>query len=569
LFALSDDGVLTFGRDDKARLWGLDGNLRSTLDVGQANSASFSPDGRLIAIGTQTGTVSLWDATSGQQVTAIQAHTGYVHMVAFGQDGRTFVTGGEDGQAIMWDTTGAQVSRLLGHRSEIRTVAISPDSTTVLTAGLDDDAILWRRDGTIRFTLHGHTAAINAARFNPDGSRVVTASVDGTARIWDVQTGVAVALLAGHGGEVLDARYSPDGARVATSSFDGSTRLWDTAREEPTGIVHFEGDPPADLLALGQGLTLGAPWLALHTPIAFSALRSTAAWVTSDGVFVLLDATGTRVRPHPAPEEPPSSIAFSPDGASLVSSGEHGIELWSVADGHRVADRRANGMNRVVYSASGRLLAIASEDRAYVLDAASLDPLTEVHRGEPVSDVAFSPDDRRLVTASNDHTVRVWDARDGKELVRLPHEGAIWTARFSPNGEQVVTAGQDGARIWDTRAPLLVGTLEGHAGIVTSASYSDDGLFVVTTSYDKTARLWDARTQRHLMTFVHPDRLVDARFAHDGVHLLTERVDGGLEIWSIPKDTRSSVEVQRFVRCSVSVAGVDGLPRRTQATGSR
>jgi WD40 repeat protein len=107
---------------------------------------------------------------------------------------------------------------------------------------------------------------------------------------------------------------------------------------------------------------------------------------------------------------------------------------------------------------------------------------------------AFSPNGKRIVTASADHTARVWETSTGRLLATLSaHTARVNYAAFSPDGERIVTASQDNtARIWNTRSGLLLGTLTGHTDQIYTARFSPDGRRIVTASSDNTARIFFA-----------------------------------------------------------------------------
>jgi WD40 repeat protein len=110
-----------------------------------------------------------------------------------------------------------------------------------------------------------------------------------------------------------------------------------------------------------------------------------------------------------------------------------------------------------------------------------------------VHSAQFSPDGKRVVTASYDNTARVWDAQTGQPLTEpFKHTGPVSFAQFSPDGKRVVTASDDNtARVWDARTGQPLTEPLKYAGKVTSAQFSPDGKRVVTASGDTTARVWD------------------------------------------------------------------------------
>nr|NCR75131.1 hypothetical protein [Microcystis aeruginosa K13-06] len=121
------------------------------------------------------------------------------------------------------------------------------------------------------------------------------------------------------------------------------------------------------------------------------------------------------------------------------------------------------------------------------------------HQGYVIT-AAFSPDGKRIVTASWDKTARVWDAETGREIASLNgHQNTVITAAFSPDGKRIVTASWDNTgRVWDAETGREIASLNGHQGYVITAAFSPDGKRIVTASSDKTGRVWDAETGREI-----------------------------------------------------------------------
>jgi WD40 repeat protein len=189
-----------------------------------------------------------------------------------------------------------------------------------------------------------------------------------------------------------------------------------------------------------------------------------------------------------------------------------------------------------VYSPDGTRILSASRDKSIrIWDARTgLQLAVLLGHSDRVIFAAYSPDGARIVSASRDKTARVWDARSGAQLLVLNgHDAVVTFAGYSPNGTRIVTSSVDkSTRIWDARTGAPLAILKGHGNIVTSAVYSPDGTRILTASIDKTARIWDARTGAALSVLSGQEKGITAAvYSADGSRIATSANDGTVRIW--------------------------------------
>ncbi|MBM4040625.1 MAG: hypothetical protein FJ290_19130, partial [Planctomycetes bacterium] len=189
-------------------------------------------------------------------------------------------------------------------------------------------------------------------------------------------------------------------------------------------------------------------------------------------------------------------------------------------------------------------------------------PVTDPIRHEgAVNSAVFSPDGKRIVTASGDSTARVWDAQTGRPLCEpMKHEAGVASAAFSPDGSRIVTLSVWTARVWDAQTGKpLAGPMK-HEGWVTSAVFSPDSKRIVTTSHDDTARVWDAQTGKRLAEVMkHWNSVLSAAFSPDAKRILTTSVDDTTRVWDAETGAPLAAPMKHRGRVESAVFSPDGI----------
>ena len=475
-FAPDGRQAVTAGRDHTARLWNLADGTSSELTEGHdylAMRAAFFPDGKQILTAAFDSTILKWDCATGGQVPFAQASrlqdAGRDGVMALSHTARWLLTGSDDNTAKVWNPdTGEQLQVLEGHRDRVTAVAFSPDERLACSGDARGCCLLWRwQDATARweqaFELVGHRPGfrIQAAAFTPDGQGLLTASDDHTVAHWDVATGQERkdrALLHPDGVAQLD--LSPDGRWALTGCNDRSVRLWDVAgvqaRVLDDGTGH-QGNEKVDAVDFApDGRTALVLWAAAQTIDVYR-------WPAGP-TLASAPARDAWQRPFGAL----SSARFAPNGTQLLTVGGERARLWDLT--------------------------------------AELAPVMTFSPHGAVASARYSPDGRYLVTSDLSGDVKIWDLTTAPPAVALrierPHDGqAVRVALFSPQQaaagqpRQLLTAGDDQkAKLWQVDLAAgqaqLHATWSGHTGPLRNAAFSPAGVWAITTSDDRTARLW-------------------------------------------------------------------------------
>jgi WD40 repeat protein len=207
---------------------------------GAVMSVSYSPDGRILATGSNDATVRLWDVAARRSIARLPAEPGWMNAVAFSRDGRIVAAVSAEGNHVdLWDIASRRKAAIIGLSSvDASCLALSPDGK-LLAVG--DDQGIHVVDMTTRKTrglLKGHVGGAGSIAFTPDSKTLASGSGDGTTRIWNLDLMAEVAALRAQAQGVSFIAFSHDGNLLATGGNDGTVRLWEAAPFSETDSRH-------------------------------------------------------------------------------------------------------------------------------------------------------------------------------------------------------------------------------------------------------------------------------------------------------------------------------------------
>lgn len=357
-------------------------------------TASFSPNGDLVATWGRTKRgAQLWQPLGTRLLavlrTSFQANGVPLRLPAvISSDGALIAMAGLHDQVEVWDTRHTRrVSSLRGSTGFVSSIVFDARGELTAAASFDGAVRLWRvADGRLLYTFRGHDGRVGGVALSPDGKLLASAGEDGTARIGRVDTGELVRVVHVDDSTVNSVSFSPDGRSLVTAGGDGAARVWSTRDWQQVAKL---APTHSDASVLQASFSRDGRFVA-----TLDKGGNARIWRSSGGKPIRVLANV-------------GSIAFSPDGAQLITGGgDATARILGVNDGAEppgVLRGHTNTVSGAHFGQAGDLIVTAGLDgTARVWQAATEGTVTVVRpSASPVVD-AMLVADGRLVTVSKD-----------------------------------------------------------------------------------------------------------------------------------------------------------------------
>jgi WD40 repeat protein len=594
LLTPSQTEAVSAGADGTARVWDLEiGDCLLVIEghTGGITDMAITADGSLLITASEDGTARASELEQGQCLRVLAGHEGPINALALDPFGRFIVTGGSDGTVRVWDLASARVLHVLNAPQGATTLALSPCTRYLLVGCVDFSVRVFDiLSGQSMGTLLGHTRWISAVAFTQDGKRAVTAAHDGALRVWSLRSGRCSAVMEGHSGRINSMDVSLDGRLAATGGEDGIACVWDLKtgtclkklESHTSWITHVEFYSKGQRLLTTSGDGTAIAWsvdsgevvkvLEGHSGAVLNAVVTRrgrfAVSASDDGSVRVWDFSASSTH-TPKWHEGHIRALTAKDGLIVATAGDDCLaRLWDsplgeyrgLLKGHAIPIRWAQ------FSQDGTRLVTASPDRQVcVWDCATMELLHQlpVHKGSRMKSFAVSGDAATAVICLFDSTVTLWDLATGEPTMSLQkwgerdealgHTSAVNEVLMTSDGGTVITLSKDyTARIWDAVTGTCLHVLRGHTDTVIGGCASEKGStgttecdgVVVTYSFDNTVRVWSLQGGPSLMTIPLESCVKKMTLTQGGDRFAAALSDGGIILCDL-KQQRGVVDDHR------------------------
>jgi WD40 repeat protein len=429
--------------------------------------------------------------------------------VAISPDGRFFLTGAADSSMKLWDcATRKEMRSFVGHSHYVNAVAFALDGKRVISGSMDNTIREWDMVSgveTRRFERRETANWVTCLALSRDSRLLVSGNVQGVVRLFDYPTGKWLRDFTGHGKEISSVAFSPNGEYVVSSAKDATIRVWPASAGAAGSRILWQGDKPANSVAFspdGRSLLVGS---------------------SGNGVELLDFASGSKAKAFTGHSAAVNSVAFLPDGVRFLSgSDDCTIRLWDSVSGLEQARMKASNTVYALAASSDGELAVSGDYGAC--------ELWNLRTGESLRTKRPVGQSLRYIRFDGNGNIsfgyRLCDLKTGR--IAAPEGRDAKPARrafskwhvHSPDGQTVATSGTNMWEGCSMPTPVLrlkdldtekeIRSFTGHSAAIHAVAFSPDGSRLVTGSIDKTIKVWDARKGGELLSITGSNSMVES-----------------------------------------------------------
>jgi WD40 repeat protein len=345
---------------------------------------------------------------------------------------------------VMNVTSGEILFNLKGHNDQVASVRVSSDGQRAISASIDCTLKVWDlHQGILLYDLKGHSGMVDPVAMTPDGQRGVSASGN-TLKVWDLERGVELSTLIGHTSSIQSVAITPDGRRVISGALDGIIKIWDLETAEDQSMLAQNEDYSSHHRGAVTSLVVTPDG---ELAISVSVDETITIWLLEKAIPVQ-----TRQLPY--------------EGVPMMTWRIH--KQWKIPHFyyHDSGFIPFYGLTSVAITPDMRYIIAASADKRLKVIALSsrldfVDLITESidikgqlltgHR-DSVWTIAVTPNSRRVISGSDDRTVKVWDLKQAKELYTLEHPDHVIAIAVTPDGRHIISATRSEVYKWNLRS---------------------------------------------------------------------------------------------------------------------
>jgi WD40 repeat protein len=546
---------------------------------GRVNSVAFSPDGQIIASGSDDKTIKLWNKNGGL-LTTILAHDDEITSVVFSEDGQMIASSSDDRTVKTWNLKGEQLQIFkkdpkvplekklkintksftspekkcrkssddnAGHADKVLSIAFSPTEKKIASASCDTTIKLWNLDGKLLQTFKGHQKRVNSVVFHPKGQSLLSGSLDNNVILWDLSGKILNKL---RGVDINSVAFSPDGKLLVVGNGDGQIQQWEVLKNKIVPLKTFVGhsDAVRSLSFSKDGEKL----------ISSSKDRTIKIWdlkgrQASNDFFV-----SPVIRTIEGHTEEVKKVIFSPDEKIIASaSADREIRLWRTDSKFYNAskdfpEQHKTEAKRAVYKQAS----FVSNDQIIAFDPIkkTIETWDLDHKllhsflisTDRIVDLAFSPNKKKIVFTGLDSAVKILDLNIKKLPIILSHNQQVTSLAVSSNGEMIASYSLDDniLKVWNWEGQLLqtISRCDDVSSIHKMAFSPDGKKLAMSSKYEATLILWDLddRECKSMKKFDgHRKRIESITFSQNGKMIATGSQDKTIKIWDLRKEEDS------------------------------